>query len=55
MSKEQMEGGPRRNSSLDVTYAVQVCIPAIRMTLQEAPMVGMCLMNIQEGREPKNI
>ena len=44
-----MEGVSRRNSSSDVAYAVQICIPAIRMTLQEAPMMGTCLMNIQEG------
>ena len=50
-----MEGGSRRNSSPDVTYAVQVCIPAIRITLQVAQMMGTCLMNIQEGRESKNI
>ena len=55
MSKEQMEGGPRRNYSSDVVYAAQICIPVIRMTLQEATMIGICLMNIQEGRKPKNI
>ena len=50
-----MEGGPRRNSSSDMTNAVQVCILAIRMILQEAPIIGTCFMNIQEGRKPKNI
>ena len=40
MSKKRMEGGPRRNSSSDVTYAVQVCISTIKMTFQETPMVG---------------
>ena len=55
MSKECMEDGPRRNSSLDMINAVQVCTPAIRVTLQEAPMKGTCLMNIREGRKPKNI
>ena len=35
-----MEGGLRRNSSSDVTYAVQVCISTIKMTFQETPVVG---------------
>ena len=55
MSKERMEGGSRRNSSSDMINETQVCIPAIRITLQEALMMGTCLMNIQEGRESKNI
>ena len=55
MSKERMEGGPRRNSSSDMMNAAQVCTPAIRETLQETPMIGTCLMNIREGRKPKNI
>ena len=55
MSKEWMGGGPRRNSSSDTMNAAQVSIPATRMTLLEAPMIGMCLMNIQEGGKPKNI
>ena len=48
-----MEGDLRRNSSLDVMNAAQVCTPAIRVTFQEAPMIGTCLMNIREGRKPK--
>ena len=55
MSKEQMEGGPRRNSFSDMMNAVQISILAIRMTLQEAPMIETCLINIREGRKPKNI
>ena len=27
----------------------------IRVTFHEAPMIGMCIMNIREGGEPKNI
>ena len=50
-----MEGSPRRNSSSDMMNAAQVSIPTIRMTLQEAPMRGTCLMNIREGRKLKNI
>ena len=50
-----MEGGPRRNSSSDMMNAAQVSIPAIRMTIQEASMIGTCLINIREGRKPKNI
>ena len=55
MSKEQIESGPRRNSSSDMMNIAQVCIRAIRMTLQEVPMIGTCLMNIWEGRKHKNI
>ena len=50
-----MEGGPRRNSSSDMMNAAQVCTPAIKVILQEAPMIGTCLMNTQEERKPKNI
>ena len=35
-----MEGGLKRNSSSNVTYAIQVCISTIKMTFQETPMVG---------------
>ena len=48
-----MEGDPRRNSSSDMMNAAQVCIPAIRMTLQETPTIGTCLTNIPESRKPK--
>ena len=48
-----MEGGPRRNSSLDMMSAAQISIPATRTTLQEAPMIGACLMNIQERKKSK--
>jgi len=50
-----MEGDPRRNSSSNMMNVAQVSIPAIRMTFQKAPMIGMCLMNILEGMKPKNI
>ena len=50
-----MEGGPRRNSSSDMINAVQISILATRTTLQETPMIGMCLMNIRERKKPKNI
>ena len=50
-----MECGPRRNSSLDMMNVTQVYIPTIRVTLQEAPVIETCLMNIREGRKPKNI
>ena len=55
MSKERREGGPRRNSSSDMMNAAQVCILATKVTLQEAPMIGTCLVNIRERRKPKNI
>ena len=50
-----MEGSLRRNSSLDMINVAQISIPAIRMTLHKAPMIGTCLMNTREGRKPKNI
>ena len=48
-----MEDGLRRNSSSDMMNVAQVCTPAIRVTLQEAPMIGTCLMNMREEREQK--
>ena len=50
-----MEGGPSRNSSSDIINAAQVCTPAIRVTLREAPTIGTRLINVREGRKPKNI
>ena len=50
-----MEGGLRRNSSLDMMNAAQVCTPTIKVALQEAPMTGTSLINIRERRKPKNI
>jgi len=50
-----MKGDSRRNSSSDIMNVAQVSIPAIKMTFQKAPMIGTCLMNIREGRKPKNI
>ena len=48
-----MEGNPRRNSFSDMMNVAQICIPAIRMTFQEVPTIGTCLMNIREERKPK--
>ena len=50
-----MEGGLKKNSSSDMMSAAQVCVAAIKVTLQETPMIETCLMNIREGRKPKNI
>ena len=50
-----MEGGPRRNPSSDMMNTSQISISAIRMTIQKAPMIGMCFMDIREGRKPNNI
>jgi len=41
-----VEDDPRRNSSLDMVNTAQICILTIKMTLQEAPMIGTCLTNI---------
>ena len=55
MNKKGVEGSPRRNSSLVMTNTAQMCIPMMNMTFIEAPVIGMRLMSIREGREPKNI
>ena len=46
-----MEDDPKRNTSSDVTNVAQVCTLAIRVTLQKALAIGMCLMNIRERRK----
>ena len=48
-----MEVSSKRNSFSDMMNVAQIYIPVIRMTLQEAPMIGMCLMNIRDERKPK--
>ena len=48
-----MENDPRRNTSLDTTNVTQVCTLAIKVTLQKALAIGMCLMNIRERRKFK--
>ena len=53
MNKWQMENGPKRNFSSDMIITAQMGVPMIKVTFQEAPVTGMCVMNIQEGREPK--
>ena len=50
-----MKGGSRRNPSSDMMNTAQISISAIRMTIQKAPMIGTCFMNIREGRKPNNI
>jgi len=50
-----MEGDPRRSSSSNMMNAAQACIPATKVTLQEVPEIGTCLMNMQERRKLKNI
>ena len=55
VSKEQVGGGPMSNFSLGVINMAQICIPTIRVTFQETPVIGMCIMNIRKGGEHKNI
>ena len=55
MSKKRIEGDPMGNSLLDMMSAVQVCVATIRVTFQEAPMLGACFTNIRERRKLKNI
>ena len=37
-----MEGDPRINPSSDLINAVQTCILATKIALQEAPLMGTC-------------
>ena len=55
ISEEQTEGDPRKRSSSNMINAAQACILATKVILQEAPAIGTCLMNVQEGRKLKNI
>ena len=50
-----MEGGPKRNFFSGMINTNQICIQTITVTFQEAPMIGTCIMNLQEGGESKNI
>ena len=50
-----MEDDPRRSSFSDMMKTAQARIPVTKVTLQEAPVIGTCLMNVQEGRRLKNI
>ena len=50
-----MEGGLRRDSSSDMINIAQIYVPTMKVTFIKAPVIGTCLMNIPEGREPKNI
>ena len=50
-----MEGGLKRNSSSNLINATQVCVSAIRVTLQGAPTIRTRLINTLESRKPKNI
>ena len=52
-SMERVEGGPRRSSSSDMVNAARIPILAIRMILQEVPLMGTCRMSIQKERKPK--
>jgi len=55
ISEERMEGDPRKSSFSDIMNATRAWIPVTKVTLQEAPAIGTCLMNMQEGRKLKNI
>ena len=50
-----MEECPRRKSSSDMTSTTRVCFPTVGGTFQEAQKMNTCLMNIEEGKEHKNI
>ena len=44
-----MYDSSRRNPSSDEMSALQALIPATRTTFQETPLMGTCLMSVQEG------
>ena len=48
-------GGLMRNPSSDMINASPLSILATKMTFQETPLMGTCLINVREGRKPKNI
>ena len=43
----ELEGGSRRNTSLDKLGMAPMGIIIIKVTFQEAPVTGMCIINIQ--------
>ena len=49
-----MEGGPRVNPSSDLINAIQACILATQIALQEAPLIGTCRTNTPR-KETQNI
>ena len=48
-----MEDDPKRNTSSDVMNVAQVCTLTIRVTLQKALAIEMCLINIRGRRKYK--
>ena len=48
-----MEDDPRRNTSSDTMNVAQVYTLAIRVTLQKALAIEMCLINIRERKKLK--
>ena len=53
ISEERTKGDLRGNSSSDMMNAAQAYILATKVILQQAPAIGTCLMNVQEGRKLK--
>ena len=45
-----MEGSLRGNPSSDLINAVQACILATKIALQEAPLIGMCHTSTPEEK-----
>ena len=50
-----MECNPRRGSSSDTKKTAQAHTSATKATLQEAPAIRTCFVNVQEGSKLKNI
>ena len=46
MTKYKWEDGPRRNISSDMINTAQICIPAIKVTFEEAPVIRTCIIKV---------
>ena len=54
-AKYKWEDGLRRNISLDMINRSHLHVVMIMMTFQEAPMIKMCIMNVQGWWDLRNI
>ena len=44
--RREWEGGSRRNTSSNKLGIAPVYIPIIKVTFQEAPVIGTCIINV---------
>ena len=48
------EIGPRRSISSDEQSIDQMYIISFKITFHEIPLIGTCIINVQEGWKPRN-